>query len=241
MNQEILIERIFQGLISGDRATVRSLSTEALETEYTAEDLAKEVFWPLMDMIGTLYRNDQLTTLAQQYSTRLLRLMVDQLQARYEQKARRGKKIVMFCGRTEGDELCGQLVADLTEADGYDVYFGGGLGDEERAGVANDEVLAEVNEQRPDILLLFSSTAKDAPCIRRLIDTIRGVNAWEPMQIVVGGGIFNRAPGLAEEIGADLWANSPQQLLDKLLTDGKRRANTEQRSVGKGRRKSRVA
>lgn len=36
------------------------------------------------------------------------------------------------------------------------------------------------------------------------------------MQIVVGGGIFNRAPGLAEEIGADLWATSPRELLSVL-------------------------
>ena len=32
------------------------------------------------------------------------------------------------------------------------------------------------------------------------------------MQIVVGGGIFNRAAGLAEEIGADLWATGPDDL-----------------------------
>jgi hypothetical protein len=38
------------------------------------------------------------------------------------------------------------------------------------------------------------------------------------MQIAVGGGIFNRAPGLDEEIGADLSATSPRDLLDKLVS-----------------------
>jgi methanogenic corrinoid protein MtbC1 len=100
-------------------------------------------------------------------------------------------------------------VADLAEADGYEMFFGGG-------GIANDEILEEVNNRRPDILLLFSSGPRDAPNIRQLIDTIRGVNACPEMQIVVGGGIFNRAPGLAEEIGADLWATSPRELLTSL-------------------------
>jgi methanogenic corrinoid protein MtbC1 len=241
LNHEILLERLFQTLISGERSKARTLVADALANDYTAEAVATELFWPLMDMIGTLFRNDQLTTLAQQYSTRLLRALVDQVQSGYEQKARRGKKVVMLCGSTEGDELVGQLVADLAEADGYDVYFGGGMGDDERAGVANDEILAEVNEQRPDILLLFSSTAKDAPNIRRLIDTVRGVNAWGNMQIVVGGGIFNRAPGLAEEIGADLWACGPRELLSKLVTESDRRADRTQRSVGKTRRNAKVA
>jgi methanogenic corrinoid protein MtbC1 len=233
VNQEILTERLFHMLISGERTSARQLVGEALNGHYTPETLATEVCWPLMDMIGTLYRSDQMTNLAQHYSTRLLRSLVDQLQVHYVQKPRRNKKLCMFCGPNEGDDLCAQLVADLAEADGYQVYFGGG-------GVANDEILAEVNEQRPDILLMFSSAAQDAPNIRRLIDTIRGVNAWEPMQIVVGGGVFNRAPGLAEEIGADLWAVSPKDLLEQLVSNGKRRANSEQRTVGKGR-KNKVA
>jgi hypothetical protein len=39
------------------------------------------------------------------------------------------------------------------------------------------------------------------------------------LQIVVGGGVFNRAPGLAEEIGADVSANSPRELLEKLVSE----------------------
>jgi methanogenic corrinoid protein MtbC1 len=66
------------------------------------------------------------------------------------------------------------------------------------------------------VLLLFASSAKDAPFIRELIDGIRENGAYGQMQIVVGGGIFNRAPGLAEEIGADLHAKDPSDLLELL-------------------------
>jgi hypothetical protein len=69
------------------------------------------------------------------------------------------------------------------------------------------------------VLLLFASSAKDAPFIRELIDTIRENGGHPDMQIVVGGGIFNRAPGLDEEIGADLSATSPRDLLEKLVED----------------------
>lgn len=234
MNEEILVERFFQVLITGDRSGSRTLVEECRDSDMPAERLAQDVYWPVLEMIQSLYRADQLTTLAHHYATRLLRSLINQAQAHYSQSERRGRKILMFSGPGEVDELTGQLTADLAEADGYDVFFGGG-------GVANDEILEEVGEQRPDVLLMFSSAPSDAPNIRQLIDTIRGVDACPEMQIVVGGGIFNRAEGLAEEIGADLWAKSPDELLEVLDSDKERRATAEQRTVGRNRKNSMAA
>jgi methanogenic corrinoid protein MtbC1 len=229
---DVTVERLFQSLICGDRSSSRQIVQETVDSsQCTAEELTHQVYWPVLEMISTLYRADQLTALAHHYSTRLLRSLIDQAQANYRQKSRRNKKIVMFSGTGDTDELCGQLVADLIEADGYITHFAGG-------GIANDEILAEVGEQRPDILLMFASSPSDAPNIRQLIDTIRGVNACPNMQIVVGGGVFNRAPGLAEEIGADLWATNPLELIEKLTTQSARRATADQRTVGKTRKVS---
>lgn len=229
MNLEILIERLFQSLVTGDRQAARQISNEAQEQGMSPEQLSHEVYWPAMELISKLYRADQLSTLAHHYGTRLLRSMTDQAQSQYAQKPRRGRSLLLFCGDAEVDELAGLLVADLAEADGYDVHFGGG-------GIANDEILAEVGERRPDVLLLFASAASDAPNIRVMIDTIRNVGACPELQIVVGGGIFNRAEGLAEEIGADVWAKTPSELLEKLVSEKTRRATESQRTVGRTRR-----
>lgn len=208
-NSHDLEQQLFQALVSGDRQACRRLVGEAIDSGLTAMELAREVYWSVLDTMNTLFRNDQISMLSYQYGTRMLRSLVDQAQAAFDQGVRRGRTVCMFCGESEADDLAAQLVADLAEADGYDVFFGGG-------GIANDEILAEVNQRRPDVLLLFSSGPRDAPNIRELIDHVRGVNACPQMQIVVGGGIFNRAPGLAEEIGADLWATSPRELLSVL-------------------------
>jgi methanogenic corrinoid protein MtbC1 len=210
MNLEATLEQLFGHLVSGNRTAARSLVNDLYDSGVDAETVSRELFWPALDMVHNLYRNDQLTTLAHNYATRLLRMLVDQAQARYTQKARRNRSVSLFCGANEPEELAGQLVADLCEADGYDVKFAGG-------GVANDEILAEVGQSVPDVLLMFASSNRDAPNIRVLIDTIRDVAACPNMQIVVGGGIFNRAPGLAEEIGADMTASSPGDLLSKLV------------------------
>lgn len=230
MNQELVVERLFQALITGERQSARQIVGETLaEAGCTAEDFAYDVFWPVLEMVNTLYRNDQLTTLAHHYAVRILRALIDQTQAAYQQGTARGRRICMFSGPSEADELAGQMTADLVEADGYEVYFGGG-------GVANDEILAEIGERRPDILLMWASAPSDAPNIRQLIDSIRGVNACPNMQIVVGGGVFNRAPGLAEEIGADLWAKTPDELIERIETQSDRRAGEDQRTVGRNRK-----
>lgn len=234
MNQDAVIEKLFQMLVSGERDSARNVITDVLETGISHEELTTTIYWPLMEMVDTLFRSDQISTVAHRYATRLLRSFVDQAQSGYAQKERRGRKICMFCGPTEGDELSAQVVADLAEADGYDVFFAGG-------GVANDEILAEVSAHEPDILLMFAAAPSDCPHIRQLIDTIREIGSCPETQFVVGGGVFNRAPGLAEEIGADLWASTPSELLERLMAEPTRRAPEEQRTVGRSRRNGRAA
>ena len=234
MNNDTFIERLFPLLITGDRPAARAVVADAITSGWTPEQVATDGFWPVLESINALYREDQLTNLAHHYATRLLRSMVDQVQAGYTNKNSRNKTVHLFCGPSEADDLAAQIVADLCEADGYSVRFGGG-------GIAGDEILAEVNERKPDVLVMFSSAPSDAPHIRGIIDTIRTVDACPDLQIAVGGGIFNRVDGLAEEIGADIWACSPDDMLYEMEHSADRRATSDQRTVGRTVRNSKAA
>ena len=231
MNTDLFIENLFSTLISGERNASRRLVDAAFDHGIDAGTLAREVFWPTLNNITTLYRQDSITRLAQQYATRSLSTMISQVQPHYEIAESRNRTICMFCGPDELDDLAARLTADLLEADGYTVFFGGG-------NIAHDDILAEVHERKPDVLLMFSAGGADAPGLRQLIDHVRGINALPDMQIVVGGGIFNRAPGLAEEIGADLWATGPEELMEQLHQHPDARADLEERTVGRGKAKA---
>ena len=234
MNSDTFIEKLFPLLITGDRPSARAFVSEAIVSGWTPEEISENGFWSILDSINTLYQRDQMTCVAHHYSTRLLRSLVDQVQAGYTQKPSNNKSILLFCGPGESDDLAAQIVADLCEADGWDVRFGGG-------GVPADEILAETNECKPDVLCMFSSAPCDAPHIRNIIDTIKSIGASPNTQIVVGGGLFNRVEGLAEEIGADLWASTPADLKTKLTTECDRRATEDQRTVGKNIRQNKAA
>lgn len=228
MSYEALAEQLFETLISGDRPAAREFVNAAFARGISPDDLISKVFWPTYELIDRLHRGDQMTTIAHHMSTRLLRVLVDQTAMRLDQRPTRSRTVFAVCGPTDADELGAQMAVDLLEREGFTITFSGG-------GVASDEILAQVQENRPDVLLLFASAPGDLPGIRAMIDQIREIGAVRSMQVAVGGGVFNRAQGLAEEIGADLWASTPLDLVREMTSHPDRRAEPTQQSVGKKR------
>ena len=155
--------------------------------------------------------------------------MTDQLTAKLVRKAANGKSALVFCGDAEPEELGGQITADLFESDGWLVRFAGG-------GVPEDEVLKLIGELRPDLLILFGTLPSGMPAVRKLIDYLRDVNSCPQMQILCCGGIYQRAEGLAEEIGADLYAPDAAGALTVATENPTRRATVDQQTVGRTRR-----
>ena len=234
MNQHVLQDRFFNTLVQGDRVAARNLIDECVSADISAEMLIHKLIWPVYEKVEHLFREDQLSTLCHAFATRLLRMLVDQLQIRLEVSERNGKRALLVCGPRESDDLAGQLAADLLEARGYTVCFAGG-------GNANDEIVAQIGQLRPDALVLFGNAPTDLPYIRQLIDHLHDIGACPNMQIVVGGGVFNRAEGLAEEIGADLWAMTPLDLVESMLDNPQQRMRKGQRTVGRTRQADKPA
>lgn len=227
--QNAITERFYTALISGDRAAAREIMGDIFAQDPSPEKVVEHLIWPVLDTIQKDYRKDQLTNLAYHYATRMLRSITDQLQIRYEQKARNGEKVMLVCGAEESEELAGQLAADLLEAAGYTVFFTGG-------GIANDEIVAQLNDLQPQRLVVFGAIPATVPQTRQLIDRMHDIGACEQTQVIVGGGVFNRAEGLAEEIGADLWALDPLELVEVMDDEPQRRMTPDQRTVGRRRK-----
>lgn len=235
MATQALTERFFETLINGDRPGARQVVEEAERKYGRPEALITELFWPTYELIQRLFREDSIQVLNHNMATRLLRWLVDQNAGKLRQAPRVNRRVFCMCGPAEGEELGAQMAVDLLEGAGFNVWFAGG-------GVANDEVLARVQEDKPDVLMMFSSAASDLPSIRQLIDVLSENGACPNLQIAVGGGVFNRAEGLAEEIGADIWAANPLEMVDALTAKPNQRATSAQRTVGRGKRpKAKVA
>ncbi len=228
VNQELIIDQLIERAVDGDRNGARAVVGNTIDHGMPAEQLVTDVLWPAYETVQRLHREDALSELGHRLATRLLRVLVDQAYQRYDIQPLNGRSVFAVCGPTDADELGGQIAVDLLEREGFEVAYSGG-------GIANDEILERLQRTQPDVLLMFASAPGDLPVIRALIDTIREIGACSGIQIVVGGGVFSRAHGLAEEIGADLWADEPIDLVETMVENPERRAPAEQRTVGRKR------
>lgn len=227
--RNISTDRFFTCLISGDRRQARQIIDEALSSVDDPVEVISSLIWPSLEQLQKLNREDQLTNLAYHYATRLLHQIIDHLQPKLPTRASRGQKVLMVCGDEILEELAAQLGTDLLEADGFDVYLAGG-------GIANDEIVEELAQIEADKLVVFGVIPSTVPQTRLLIDRLHEIGACPNLQITVGGGVFNRAEGLAEEIGADLWALDPLELVETITDEPERRMIPEQRTVGRKRK-----
>jgi methanogenic corrinoid protein MtbC1 len=216
-------------LLVGDRAAARQLIDRALATGNEPARLLTELVWPTMEKIQMLFREDRIATAAMNLATRLNRSITDQLAGKLPTAPSNGKSVLIFCGDDEPEELGGQIAADLFESSGWCVRFAGG-------GVPNDEVLRLIGEFRPTLLIMFATLPSGVPAVRKLIDYLREVNSCPDLQIMCAGGIYKRAEGLAEEIGADLYAPDAAQALVVAEEQSTRRATVDQQTVGRTRR-----
>jgi methanogenic corrinoid protein MtbC1 len=212
MVQQITLQRYMESLLKGDRKGCRAIIEESLQTGVLANRVYMDIIWPVMVEIDNLWRSDRINSAQEHMATRINRTLVDQLQNKLPRRAMRNKRIVVCSGPQESGELGAQMTADLFESDGWDVRFLGG-------GASNDDILAFVHEYQPDVLLIYGATPKCAPAIRQLIDTVRDVNAWPNMRIMLSGGVFNRADGLWEEIGAHMFAPTAAEAVEMASSD----------------------
>ncbi len=201
-----IFERYLNALLEGNRAKSRAVIEETLQTGITALSVYVDIIWPIMTEIDKLQRTNRINPVQEHLATRINRTIVDQLQNKLPRRPSKNKKVVICCASEELQELGAQMITDLLESDGWEIRFLGG-------GLTNDDILAFINDYAPELLVIYGTAPKQAPKIRRLIDTIKQINAWPNMKIMLSGGLYNRAEGLWEEMGADLFADTAQAVI----------------------------
>lgn len=211
MSTQRYLDRYVGSLLTGQRQACRDVLSEAIESGIEPRKVYRNVLWPAMEAVEQMYRADQINSATEHMATRISRVLADQLQTRLEQKASNHRQILITCADGEPEELGAQMCADLFEAEGWDVYFVGG-------GVPNDEILSLVGQLRPEILLIFGTQPSGVANVRKLVDLIRSVGAHPTMNIMISGGVFNRADGLWKEVNADLFAPTAAEALEVAAT-----------------------
>jgi len=224
-----LLDVYLETLLAGNRLAARRAIENAEVIGKNAQELLIGLIWPAMETIQAWFKENRVNRSTLNLATRLNRSIADQVAGKLDRRESNHRKVLIFCGNDEPEELGGQIAAELFEADGWTVRFAGG-------GVPADEVLKLIGDERPDLLVMYATLAGGMPAVRRLIDYLREVNSCPAMQIMCCGGIYKRAEGLAEEIGADLYAPDAAEAVQIADAQPFRRTTLDQQTMGGTRR-----
>src|SRR5436309_14194410 len=115
-----------QPLLDGNRTACRNIIDQSSEAGITSYDLLTQLIWPTMELLQSLYRDDRITVTQLNLATRLNRSLADQICSKLPRGQEKGRKVLIFCGNDEPEELGGQICAELFECDGWTVRFAGG-------------------------------------------------------------------------------------------------------------------
>ena len=200
------LEAYMTPLLAGNRSACRQFVLGRAASAANPTKLYEALLWPAMERVEKLLKGDRINAATEHMATRINRSIADQLQRHLTPAPSIGKKILITCADGESEELGAQMCADLFEARGWEVYFLGG-------GVPNDEIHTLVGQLRPHILLIFGTQPSGVPGARKLIDMVTEIGANPTMNIMVSGGVFNRADGLWKEINADLFAETASEAI----------------------------
>ncbi len=229
---EPLLTRFMQPLLAGRRVECFDLVADALQQGTSAQNLLCDVVWPAENQVQRLYDDDRISTAVEHVATRINRAVADQLQPHLARPQRRGTRVIVVSADNKGEEIGAQICADLFQSDGWDVFFLGG-------GVPHDEIHAMIGQHRPELLVIFGADTEAVASTRAMIERIREIGACPTMNVLVTGGIFNRADGLWQEIGADSFADAPSEAVRKGNVLGPRDPTSAVRGIVKKRRRKR--
>ena len=229
---EPFLTRYMQPLLAGRRAECFQLVAGALDSGMSPTHIVREVIWPALAQIDRLYEDDRINVAVEHMAVRINRTVADQIQTRLKKSPPNGKRIIITCADGESEELGAQMVGDLFQSDGWEVYFLGG-------GIPADEVLGMVGKLCPYILLVFGTRPQGVPGVRQMVVMIREIGVGQTMNIIVSGGIYNRADGLWQEVGADHVALTAAEALELANTIEPRTPQPMPLGVVKKRRRRR--
>lgn len=230
MIDEVFLQQYLDALLTGDRRRCRTIIEDILHhNSASITGVYCDVIWPMMMEIDSLYRAEKITSPQEHLATRINRTIVDQLQNKLPRQPQMERKVVICSSLRETSELGGQMIADMFESAGWDVRFLGG-------GLSSDDILAFIHQFSPEVLVIYGTEPSETPQVRGIIDRIREINAWPDMRIMLAGGVFGRAEGLWEEIGADLFAPNAIEAV-QLASDENQTKCSPVRTINQRKRK----
>ena len=205
-----LMPAYFRAVLNGNRVAARDVIFAALDQGATIRQVYLNVFQPALYAVGQMWENGRLSVAQAPLAPAITQAILSGIYARVPLTAPGPKRAIVACLAGNYHEIGPRMLADFLQMAGYDARFLG-------ANTPTDSLLAMIDEVKPDVVGLASTTNAQVEQVQHAIERIRGdFTAYRPT-IMVGGLAFNLIDGLWQQVGGDVWGMDAGQAIDHLV------------------------
>ncbi|HEY0793324.1 MAG TPA: cobalamin-dependent protein [Chthoniobacterales bacterium] len=192
--------RFLQAVLEGRRESAVRIARQVLRAGYPPESVYIELCQHALYEAGYLWEGNRLAIAQEHLATGVVQHVMAQVQTLTSLRGRRrGPKLgraILSGVEGERHQLGAQMVADLLERDGWDVWFLG-------TDLPVESIVEAVELRRPDVLGLSASMLWSLPRARTVLRAVHVALGSAAPRIVLGGSAFQGLPGMGESWGAD--------------------------------------
>lgn len=189
-------EAFLRAILAGDRMVALATLREALRTAPVV-DVYTDVVQGAMEEVGRRWERNEIDVATEHLATAVAEFVLARLYAELPKPALQRRAVV--CG-VAGDrhQVGAQMIADVLEAEGWDVRFLG-------ADVPSRDVVQLVRDHRAALVAISATLPSNLGRVRELVEQLRALGG-EGLRILVGGRAFAAVPSFALELQVDGYA-----------------------------------
>lgn len=181
MITQSLYERYLDLLLQGDRAGCGRIVQALLDRQIAIRALYTDLFQKSLYAVGELWENNRISVAREHLATAITEGLLHLVYPRLFGGERRLRKAVVSCAANEWHQVGGKMAADIFELNGWDGYFLG-------ANTPVADLVALIDEIRPELVGLSLSIAANMPSLEAGIDAVRA--DFPRLDLLVGGQAF---------------------------------------------------
>lgn len=174
-------DRYLELLLAGDRKGCGLIVTRLLDEGVPVRALYVDLLQRAMYKVGELWEHNRISVAREHLATSVTEFLLTIVYPKIFAAEHCGRAAVVACIADEYHQLGARMVADILEINGWDGYFLG-------AGTPVAELLALIEEKRPDLLALSLSVHLNLPALLGSVAAVR--RSFPDLPIVVGGQAF---------------------------------------------------
>ncbi len=198
-----IYDRYLTALLAGNRQAGTTTVQKLLDNHIQIKSLYTDLFQKSLYQVGELWESNKITVAREHMATAITEGLLNLVYPELFRGERCQKKIVVSCAANEFHQIGGKMIADLFETHGWDAFFLG-------ANTPVDEMLAFIDEEKPDLAALSLSIYYNMPSLKSAVSAIEA--HFPDLNILVGGQAFRWG-------GADIIHNFKNTHLLKSLDD----------------------